>query len=159
MPKIRIKGIFPKKPFLVDRRKLESEMNGALNKTAKVILSDFRKTTRTWTNKPTFRKAGPRGGAVDVFTSNRIYFFLTRGTKRRFVAPRKAKALRFKAGYNAKTRPRVIGSRGGGAFGPTAFSKGHWIKGIKARDFDTEIQKRRQKTLNNFIRVGILRSV
>ncbi len=159
MPRIRIQGIFPRKPLLVDRRKLEIEANRALNKTANLIRSDFRKTVRTWTDKPAFRKVGPQHGAVEVFTTNRIYFFLNDGTRRHFVAPRKAKALRFQAGYTAKTRPRTIGSRGGGSFGPTRFSLGHEVSGIKARKFDETIAERRQKTLRNFIRVGIMRSI
>lgn len=158
MTKIRFKGIHPKKSILVDDRKLKSELNGALNKTANLIRGDFGKTTATWTNKPVFKKEGPRGGAVDVFTGNRIYFFLTRGTRSHFVSPKRASALRFKAGYRSKTRVQVIGSRGGGSFGPTAFSKGHRVKGIKARDFDEVIAKRRQKTLDNLIRLAILRS-
>ena len=163
MASITFKAVLPKKAKLIDQPKLQKELRGALKGTGKLILSDFNKTTRTWSNKPSFQKKGPSRGkgelAVEVFTENLIYFFLTRGTRSHPVAPVRAKALRFQSGYKAKTRVRTIGSRSGGSFGPIAFSKGHMVKGIKARDFDKEIAKRRQKNLNNLIRLAFLRLV
>lgn len=58
--------------------------------------------------------------------------------------------MAFRAGYRAKTRRRIIGSHKGGAFGPLRFSKGHWVKGIEAREFQQEIAARRQRNLYNF---------
>lgn len=162
MASITIKAILPKKRQVFDSRKLNTELRGALSKTGNLARTDFKKTTRTWKDKPTFRKVGPRtkgdGLEVEVFTENLIYFFLTRGTRSHPVAPKRAKALRFKSGYKAKTRVKVIGSRGGGGFGATVFSKGHRVKGIKARDFDKVIAKRQQKILINLIRLAFLRA-
>ncbi len=166
MPSVKITGIFPKRANLIDQRKLKREVNIALDRTGNLIRGDFRKTTRTWSARSkaeaSFGKIGPKffgkEFGIEVNTKSRIYFFLARGTKSHFVAPRRAKALRFQAGYNAKTRPRIIGSRGGGAFGPVRFSKGHTVSGIKARDFDKEIAKRRQVTLNKLLRAAFLRA-
>ena len=164
MASVKITGIFPKRANLIDQRKLKREVNIALDRTGNLIRGDFRRTTRTWSarNKASFGKIGPKffgkEFGIEVNTKSRIYFFLTRGTKRHFVAPRRAKALRFQAGYSAKTTPRRIGSRGGGSFGPTRFSLGHEVSGIKARDFDKEIAKRRQATLNKLLRAAFFRA-
>jgi len=163
MPSIRFKAILPKSSKLLDFRKLNPELKNAVDKTGDVIRSDFRRTVKTWTTKPTFRKVGPKDFkgslGVEVFAENKIYFYVVRGTKAHFVAPRRALALRFQGGYKAKSRTGVIGSRSGGAFGPTRFSKGHRVSGIKARDFDKEIRKRRQSTFDKLVRVAIVKSV
>ena len=163
MARITIKAIVPKTDKLIDQFKLDRELKGTLDKTGNIIRSDFRKTTRTWREKPDFRKTGPKsehgGLVVEVFANNKVYFYLTHGTKSHLISPKRAGALRFQAGYRAKTRVRVVGSRSGGAFGAVAFSKGHRVSGIKAREFDKEIASRREKTFNSRVQAAFRRSV
>jgi hypothetical protein len=96
--------------------------------------------------------------AGDVTTKNLIYQFVSLGTKGGYRIPKRplprGKSLRFRANYRAKTRPRTIGSRGGGASGPFVFAKSikpEKVKGIKAREFEKEIAQRRQRNFNNFM--------
>jgi hypothetical protein len=159
MASVKITAILPKKAFLLDQRKLNIELNSALNKTANLIRSDFRKTVRTWTTKPVFRKMGPRHGAVEVFTSNRIYFFVSGGTRAHPITPLKPGGLlRFRGRFRAKTRVRVIGSRAGGASGPFVTAKRVAHPGTEPRDFDKVIAERRQTTFRKLTRNAVIRA-
>ncbi len=163
MPRVILKAIVPKTNKLVDDTKLKTELISALSKTGDIIQKDFRKTTRTWSTKPTFKKTGVKKSsdrlAIEIFADNEIYYYIVRGTREHPVAPVRARALRFRAGYKSKSRVGIIGSRAGGPFGPTRFSKGHMVSGIKARNFDETIAKRRQKTIDGQVRLAINRSV
>lgn len=165
MPTIRFTPIIPPKiDKLIDPRRVQRELKGALDHTANIIRDDFGKTVRTWRNKPSFSKRGPRkvaqGFAVEVFTNHEVYGYVTRGTRAHLIRPRSAGGfLRFRTGFRPKTRVRVIGSRGGGAFGGFVSAKQVQHPGTQARDFDKEIARRRQKNLNNLGRLAILRAI
>jgi hypothetical protein len=163
MASITIKAIVPKSKFIVDPRFLRSELFNALDHTANIVRDDFNKTTRTWSNKPTFRKVGPRRKItrmeVEVFTNHDVYFYVTRGTKAHVIKAVRAPRLRFQTGFRSKSRVRVIGSRAGSRFGPTVFAKQVSHPGSKAREFDKEIARRRQKNLNNLVRLALLRAI
>ncbi len=163
MARITIKAIVPKTDKLIDQRKLDQELKGALNRTGNIIRGDFRKTTRTWNDKPAFQKQGPKAGRdgleVNVFTNHEVYFYVTRGTRAHIIRPMRAPSLRFRTGFSPKTRVRVIGSRAGSRFGPTVFAKQVSHPGTKAREFDKEIASRREKTLNKLVRVALLSSI
>lgn len=72
---------------------------------------------------------------------------LDKGTKRHYVAARRAPRMAWKANYRQKTRPRWIGSRQGGKSGPYRTSMGHWISGITPRQYTETIAKRHQGPL------------
>lgn len=74
---------------------------------------------------------------------------LSAGTKRHWVGPRRASILRWKVGYRQKTRPCWIGSRPGGKQTNTyAYSKGHYVSGIKAREYGETMVKRWEKPVS-----------
>lgn len=73
---------------------------------------------------------------------------LDKGTKRHYVAARRAPRMAWKANYRQKTRPRWIGSKAGGKSGPYRTSKGHWIRGIAPRMYSETIAKRHQGPLS-----------
>jgi hypothetical protein len=155
MAGVKLEPIKPKKPYLLDTRKYRSGVDRAVNDTLTAVDSNFKFTVKTWKRKVKFHKskASRVRGTVEgsVTTGDEIYGYVTMGTKRHFVRPRHKSLLRFQTKYRAKTRPRIVGSRAGGASGPWAFSKGHWVKGIEAREFQTEIAKRRQRNFDNFM--------
>lgn len=133
----KIKYIPPTEPW----PDFEDAVDIALDQSALAIKVDYGVTTQTWENQPKFTiKRGK--GYRDIYTDNKIYLFVSGGTVGRWVAPVRASVLAFPANYAAKTRPGVIGSSSGGSSGPTAFSKGHWNPGIKARDFPEAIGKK-----------------
>jgi len=102
------------------------------------MLKDFRKTVRTWNDKPRFRKAisvGPRSVDILVGTDNDIYRYVNDGTRVRYAV--------MSRDFIPKTRVRHIGSfrgRGGMVF----INKNHPMPGIVGRHFDEEIQKKWQ---------------
>ena len=161
MSNIRLDPIVPEKG-LFDFGKFNREFVGALDHTSNIIRDDFKATVRTWRTNVRFSKVGPRrlGGvlAVDVFTENEIYFYVEAGTKAHIIRPRTARALRFQTGYKAKTRPGVIGSRGGGPRGPFVTARSVRHPGTQPRNFSKVIAKRRQRNLVNLTRLAFNRS-
>jgi len=161
--RVVLKPILPDMRIFLNTNIFEREMKDALDHTINIVNDDFKATVKTWTKPASFDKKGARkvGGKLEAqtSTSNQIYFFLTRGTKKNYPIPRSGTAnLSFRSGYRAKTRVRVVGSRGGGSFGPRVFAKKVIHPGIDARDFDKEIAKRRQRNMTNLVRLGIMRS-
>jgi hypothetical protein len=79
-----------------------------LQREAKIQIRMFQKTVRTWQSKPDFEYEIDVNDNViqaTVFTNDKIYYFLDRGTRRRFATMTK--------GFVSKTQPGVIGSRVG----------------------------------------------
>ena len=159
---IRLDPIIPAKG-LFDVGRFNREVKGALDHAGNIIRDDFKATTGTWRSRPRFLKIGPRRTgdvlAVDVFTDNKIYLFLDKGTRKNYPIPKGGPGfLRFQSGYRAKTRVGVIGSRGGGASGPFVTARRVIHPGIQARNFSKTIAKRRQRNLVNLTRLAFNRS-
>ena len=103
------------------------ELLNALRKTARAIRKDFDKTIKTWDEKPVFGqkielKRRYDFMAVTVETASNQYKWVDEGTKPHIIKPVRAKVLAFPANYTPKTTPNVIGSKPGGASGPTTKS-------------------------------------
>lgn len=111
------------------------------------IKADFEKTTATWKTQVKFEvQVSLAGGPqAEVFTTNKIYGYVDKGTEPHVILPKRKKALSFVWGgpgsYRPKTRPGVIGSSGGGATGDRVAFKGVLHPGTKPRNFSKEIQK------------------
>lgn len=138
---MKLIAITPKKEIF-DLPGFHKKAATVLNRTNNTIKSDFEKTTRTWNDKPTFiqDKATTQKLEAQTYTNHLIYFFITRGTRVRYAT--------MTPDFSRKTNPRIIGSRrgrGGVAFISRRFPR----PGIKAREFDDEIAKRRQPVLVN----------
>lgn len=155
--RLLVKKIAPRRTALLDIDYLRSELEDALDEVKQGVLSDFESTVSTWETPVGFKGQKvitTSGIAVDVQPIGdgaKIWGYLNDGTERHWVGPRNGSALRFQPGYRSKTRPGRIGSGGGGAFGPFAFSKGHWVSGIEPRDFTGQIA---EKWKPEFKRIG-----
>lgn len=131
------KAIIPRGK-IIDASGMERALENALTGVAKDVLIDFKVTTQTWKDKPTFtieRKAGYR----KISTDDRIYGYVNFGTKPHLIRAKK-RFLSFRGGYRAKTTPRIIGSTTGGASGKPLFAKVVHHPGTKARAFDEAIK-------------------
>ena len=160
---MRMEPIIPKRiESIIDVRKLEKELINALDHTVNIIKDDYKRTVRTWSKQPIFEKRGPKKifGKLEetVSTNSEIYFYIDDGTSPHIIRPRNAGLLSFQTGYRAKTRVGVVGSRGGGAFGPRVSAKQVMHPGFPARNFTKTIAKRRQKNLTNLVRLAFNRS-
>ena len=120
----------------------------------KRLQKDFQETVKTWNNKPGFTRtvsSNARQILGEVFTTNKIYGYVSNGTKGHFVAPRNKRALAFKSQYKAKSSPSRIPSKAGGASGNTVFSKGHFVRGIDAREFPKQIKDDTESRFERFM--------
>lgn len=136
----------------------------ALGKEAKKLLL---KPTATWTHKVTFHHRVDRATArVRIWTTDRIYGYLDRGTKPHVIEPRRPlspsgrpSSLRYQAGYRPKTRPRRLSSYHGGKLGPFIYPVGVMHPGIAARGFTTLVAKRMQQLAPRKVGTAIQRGV
>ncbi len=152
-PSVSIEVTLPKKP-LVDTKRLLRGLGRAVDDTTAIADSNFKATVKTWKRKPKFkrRKAARKGRVIegDVTTRDEIYGYVTSGTRRHIIRPKRARLLAFRGGYRSKTRRRVLGSHKGGATGGWRFAKQVMHPGTEPREFPQEIAKRRRRNLRNF---------
>jgi hypothetical protein len=134
------------KPKRLKEKEMRLELLNAMRKAGKDIEKDFKATVKTWKHKPKFETAvslAGNGPSVLVGTDDEIYRYVDEGTKPHIIKPKRATALRFQGGYQAKTSPGVIGSGAGGASGGIFFSRrGVRHPGTKARKFSEAIEKK-----------------
>jgi hypothetical protein len=127
------------------------------------MMLDFLPTVRTWSQKAEFKHSVEVKSSINFVmtagTDNDIYSMLNEGTRAHFVGPRNVSALRFRGTYTAKTIPGVLSSKGGGASGEYGFSKGHWVSGIKPRDWDLVEAKNLEKKLPARVEKAIKRAL
>lgn len=154
-PKVRLEITRPDRP-LVDTAKLLRGLERAVDDTTAIAEANFKATTKTWKRQVRFvrTRAARKGRGIEgqVTTDDEIYGYVTGGTRRHVIRPRRGRFLRFRGGkYRAKTQRRVLGSRAGGATGPIRFAKRVMHPGTKAREFQQEIAARRRVNLHNFV--------
>ena len=101
---------------------------------------DFQKTVTTWDHKPEFTvtlKDSPKRITVTVETADKIYAYVSLGTRPHIIRPKKrGGALHFMSGYRAKTVPRFVGSVNGGPHGEGVYSTVVFHPGTEAREFE-----------------------
>lgn len=145
MAQIRFKAIIPKK---LNTDAMMKALTGEMKDIHKEVDKDFDSTVKTWDNKPKFdRKFKSSKSQIRFFTgsSNEIYGYVSGGTKPHRIVPKRAKVLKFKGTYSAKTSPGSIQAGPGGASGADVFSKGVMHPGTKPRNFDKQIAKKWEK--------------
>lgn len=147
------------KPGKMDLKQLEADLFAVMEAEGKRCVTDFQRTTRTWRNKPPFAhlvvmrgmkdavvRAGLTSwvhGSAIVGKNAEVWGMLNVGTRPHPIRPRRAKLLRFRTGYKAKTTPRQMTSRAGGTYGDVVFSRGVMHPGTDAREWtETEYNRR-----------------
>lgn len=150
MPRVKWTPIKPIRPLKMDEAEFKRVVRNALRTEGRKIRKEFEETTKTWDHKVEFREhthlaVKDRVMSVEVETDDLIYHFVSGGTKPHPIEPKKkGGVLVFRAGYKAKTTPRIIGSGSGGSFGGTVFAKRiprH--PGTTAREFPRMIRRKR----------------
>ena len=146
---ILTKEIKPARLNLIEA--LRKEVDLELYFEGQAILKEFEKTVRTWKHKPNFEivtEVGRGEVSVLVGTDDPIYGYVDEGTRPHRIVPKSTNRrglLFFRSGYRAKTRPRVIGSGMGGAFGTLVAARAVQHPGTEARRFVETIQNRRKR--------------
>lgn len=142
----------PITPGKLDVQAFRNEMRGMLKMTGKVIKKDFTETTRFWKTKVKFTVdfAITPEPFLEVWTDNEIYGYVNFGTDPHdiwagiYTGKSNKKVLKFQTGYKAKTAKGRKQSRPGGPSGPFIMRPYVSHPGTDPRDFDEDIQERRQ---------------
>jgi hypothetical protein len=139
------------KKYQTMARQMPTLIREAMLDVAGEAKTDFEKTVETWKNKPKFR-IDERSRSYTVATDDEVYHFVDKGTKPHPIDPVNASMLAFRGGYQAKTTPRVIASRSGGASGPVIYTSHVDHPGTKARNFSKLIHEKWQKKVAGYVR-------
>lgn len=136
-------------------KKLPQVKNETLMAVAEEAKADFEKTVETWNTKPEFTiEERPR--SLAVVTDDEIYHFVDGGTKPHKIPVGEAGFLAFRGGYQAKTSPRVIQSRQGGASGGYVYTtKTIDHPGTEAREFTKTIHDKWERELPGRMRQAL----
>ena len=126
---------------------------GGLDDAKDEALKDFEKTDATWEHQAGFEAKKQADGYL-IGTKDKIWNMLDKGTKAHTIVASK-RALRFRGGYKAKTRPAWIDSGAGGATGSVVFRKIVHHPGTKARNWSTLIGKRWRALLGTYVQKRI----
>lgn len=132
--KIQIQPIPVSKGFL-DPRRLERALENFLDAGAENLRIDFQTTTQTWKHPVVF-EIKKESYARWVFTRNRIYKFVSGGTRVRYAT--------MTPGFTPKTRTGHIGS-GPGSGGVLYVNRRRPRPGIRAREFPKAINAKWSK--------------
>jgi len=129
---------------LFNTRNIKRVLSNVGREAARSIKVDYRVTTQTWNNKPSFSITKIPGHSFDrvIGTDSDIYKFVDKGTRIRYAV--------MTPDFQAKSRVKVIGSRKGrGGFSHMNFKKPK--PGIEAREFSEEIADKWTKLLPRLI--------
>lgn len=150
MPTIKVNTFVPKGrlQFQIFEREITEAMRA---KTRPEIRALFKGTVEGWANKPVFRGTikSVRGRFIRLLVqptgpNKDQYSLVSTGSPPHTIRPRfSGRALIYKKGYRAATRPRSLKSRAPGRFGPTIIRKfkvDH--PGFEGRDFPQQIVER-----------------
>lgn len=150
MPTINIKmRVFVPKEVLNDAKVIRNIQHVMSSKTAQDLKREFAKTYRSWDRQPNFVQDhyfGSRVLWIKVFTYSTQYRLVNAGARPHEIRPRRGGLLRFQTGFRPKSRPRVIGSSGGGKFGDFISARVVHHPGHEAREFDAQIAEEYQET-------------
>jgi len=153
-----VKGL---KPAKLKVSQVRLNILNALRKEGQIVKRELEKTTATWEGaKPTFEIAigltgqdaivliGPGGNPEGA----QKWVWLDEGTKKNYpIVAKNAPFLVFQTTYKPKTKVKTFASRPGGSSPPWAQKKKVTHPGIEAREWSSEIVKRRKKPFTKSI--------
>lgn len=158
----RLEGIRPKRPFLVGMKRFDIEVGAAQQAAADEALRRYERITSNWKTKVVFHVRKLKGG-VSVGTRNKVFNIVDKGSRRHTIRPKRSRVLRFRAGYQAKTRPGSLTSGNGGATGATGSTvftaRPVQHPGTQAREFTPKIAADMRKVYSREMRKAISRLV
>ena len=157
--KIDFTPIKPKKDVL-DPARYKAEIDKATTDAKNGVQADFKKTTATWSHKPTWYTTR-RGTIWYIGTKDEIYGYVDNGTPAHDIPMKEGGPLLayFKTGFKPKSRVGYIASYNGVAANRN-FRKRKLVHhpGTKARNFSKKIAEKWQKEFAKMMRAGIKRA-
>lgn len=150
MIRVKMRVRVPKE--ILNSAKVVKEISHTMStKTGPELRKQFDKTIEGWDTTPqAHHQMGPVnfqnhyffGTQVlraEVFTYSKKYALVNEGSPAHIITPRRGGMLRFRTGYRAATRPRIIGSSSPSRFGNYISAQIVHHPGFEARKFDETI--------------------
>lgn len=166
MPSVLWRPITPKRQKILDADRVAEELGDSLDALKASLIEDFQSTTSTWKTQVSFagRKymltdelrltVYPTGPGAEIWT------YVNNGTRPHLIVPKKRGGrLRFKGGYQAKTRPGRIAAGAGGASGPETFAAAVRHPGTVGRHFERPIARKHRPEFRRLAENGLRRAV
>lgn len=145
---------------MLDERAMRRAVLRGLTESAKRVDQEFRRTTQTWDHQPEFTTEETGALSREIGTDDQIYTYVDKGTRPHEIRPRRKKALAFKAGGIAKTRPGQLSSGQGHEGGtPVITRKPVHHPGTEPRDFEGLIARVAERVLDEEIQTAINQAV
>lgn len=136
-------------------RQMPTLVRDTLREIAEDAKGDFEETVATWEHKPQF-EIDERPKSFAVVTDDEIYGYVDKGTRPHKIPVGEAGFLAFRGNYQAKTTPRVIQSRPGGASGPYVYTtKDIDHPGTEAREFTKTIMTKWERQVAGRMREAL----
>lgn len=148
---VRLKPLSSGKFF--SAKNIGAAVKRGLKNAAKVADNDFKRSIKTWDEKPSLKTEEQNDGYT-VGTDNKIYDFVSGGTRPHQITGN----LAFQS-YQAKTSVGSLDARSGGAFGPFAYANTVTHPGIKPREFPNEVVKNVSKQIVKLVQDEIAREL
>ncbi len=137
------------------------EMSDLVPNVHSTFSSAFAKTVSTWEHKPRFRavaRVSPGEWMVAYGTDDEVYGYVSEGTRPHIIRPRRARRLRFRSRYRARTRPRRLEAGPGGASGPVVTASVVHHPGTQAREFPETVIHHTRAALRRDIKAAFDRA-
>lgn len=155
--------ITPIIPRPINREAMKLALIATMRDIGEEIRENFEDTTKTWDHQPKFEppfvipKVGVDTITVETTTEDKVYGWVSQGTKKNYPIPRVpgVKRLAFPSEFIAKTSPGIIGSGAGFSGGVMQFPTVVIHPGVEARKFDTEIKNKQEKNFFKMLENGM----
>jgi hypothetical protein len=113
----------------------------AIQEEGKAIKQDYEETTKSWNTEVTFEIKILASNSVKVFTLNKIYRYVNKGTPAHDITAPPGGRLFFMTPYGPKTRPNILGSGPGSIGTNLGVAQVIHHPGTEARNFSKLIAK------------------
>jgi hypothetical protein len=128
---------------------LKEKMKEVIDKGGYEVQKNYKKTTRTWNNQPTFgfdKRINNKQYSVEIGTNDKVYKFIEEGTRvrRAMMTP----------DFRAKTKPGWLGSKNGRG-GVLFISRKLALPGIEAREFRQPILRKAKTMLRKDSKIAV----
>lgn len=165
---IRIEPILPNRNFIVNKAaRLQSEIVGALELGVTLMLvGALRERSANWSTSPVWNSKVSAGAKITLTlrptgAGAKKWRWVSGGTKRHDITPKRRSYLVFGSGYVPKTLPGgTFAKSGNGEYiGDTVFTKYVDHPGIDARNFEQDVVDEKEGAVNGAIAAAVARAV
>lgn len=136
------------KPAAFKSSVFREDVGKALADVAAGMLKDYERTQSTWKHKAKFDTEIDTGigtggkTEIKIETSDAVYGYVDKGTRKHLIKPRRKKALLFNSKFKPKTGPMSLQAGPGASGPPVVGAKVVHHPGTKPRNFSKRIKQK-----------------